>query len=64
MRKTIFLLAVCVGLAGCAESVTFKNPVDGKIGTCTGTFFTDLNVWSNYHLCRQQFVSAGFQRVR
>lgn len=64
MRSFFFLLAACLGLAGCAQDATFTNPVDGKTGTCTGSFLSDINVWGNYPLCLQQYVSAGYQRVR
>jgi hypothetical protein len=62
MKKLLLLLLLCI--AGCAQNVTFKNPVDGKTGTCTSGFLPDINVWSNYPLCLEQYVSAGYQRVR
>ena len=64
MRNAFLLLAACVGLAGCAQDATYKNPADGTTGTCTGAFLSDINIWSNYPLCLQQYVSAGYQRVR
>jgi hypothetical protein len=64
MRKAFLLLVACVGLAGCAQDATFKNPVDGKTATCPGSFLSDINMWSNYPLCREHYVSAGYQRVR
>jgi hypothetical protein len=64
MPKALLLLAACVGLAGCAQEATFKNPVDGKTGSCGSGFLSDINVWSNYPLCLEQYVSAGYQRVR
>jgi uncharacterized protein YceK len=63
MRKVTLLLIACVGLAGCAQDANFKNPADGKTGTCTGSFLADINVWSNYPLCLEEYVSAGYQRV-
>ena len=62
MRKLVLLLVLCV--AGCAQDVTFKHPVDGKTATCASGFLADINVWSNYPLCLEQYVSAGYQRVR
>jgi hypothetical protein len=64
MRKAFCLLAACAWLAGCAPDVSFTNPADGKTGTCTGGFMSDINVWGNYPLCLEQYVSAGYQRVR
>ena len=64
MPKVFFLLAAGVALAGCSTSSTFKNPVDGSTATCSGGFLSDINVWGNYPLCLQQYVSAGYQRVR
>jgi hypothetical protein len=62
MRNAFLLLVL--SLAGCSTSETFTNPADGKTGTCTGGFLSDINVWSNYPLCLEQYVSAGYQRVR
>ncbi len=64
MRKVCLLFVACVGVAGCTQEVTFKNPADGKTGTCTSSFVPDINIWSNYPLCLEQYVSAGYQRVR
>jgi hypothetical protein len=64
MRKVYLLLVACVGLAGCTQSATFKSTVDGSTGTCTSTFAPDINIWSNYPLCLEEYVSAGYQRVR
>ena len=64
MRNALFLLAACLGLAGCASEANFTNPADGKTATCTGGFFSDINIWGNYPLCLEQYVSAGYQRVR
>jgi uncharacterized protein YceK len=64
MRKVTLLLVACVGLAGCSTEATFKNPADGKTGTCTGGFASDINIWGNYPLCLEQYTSAGYQRVR
>jgi hypothetical protein len=64
MRKAFCLLVACVGLAACAQDVTFKNPVDGKTASCGGGFMADFNIWSNYPLCLEQYTSAGYQRVR
>jgi hypothetical protein len=61
MRKLLLLLVFC--LAGCARDAAFRNPADGKTATCTGSFLSDINVWGNYPLCREQYVSAGYQRV-
>jgi hypothetical protein len=62
MRKLLLLLVLCV--AGCAQEATFKSPVDGKTATCPGSFLADINPWSNYPLCLEEYVSAGYQRVR
>jgi len=62
MRKLLLLLGLCV--AGCTQEATFKSPVDGKTATCTGSLLADINIWSNYPLCLQQYTSAGYQRVR
>jgi hypothetical protein len=62
MRKLLLLLVL--SLASCSTSATFKSPVDGSTGTCTGGFLSDINVWGNYPLCLEQYVSAGYQRVR
>jgi hypothetical protein len=64
MRKVTLLLVACVGVAGCTQSATFKSTVDGSTGTCTGAYFADINIWSNYPLCLEEYVSAGYQRVR
>ena len=64
MRKLLLLLAACVALAGCETSASFTNPVDGKTATCTGGFASDINIWGNYPLCLERYVSAGYQRVR
>jgi hypothetical protein len=64
MRKALLLLAASLGLAGCAQEATFRNPVDGKTASCSGGFLSDMNVWSNYPLCLEQYVSSGYQRVR
>jgi peptidyl-tRNA hydrolase len=64
MGKVFLLLAACVGLVGCSTSASFTNPVDGKIATCTGGFLSDINIWGNDPLCLEQYVSAGYQRVR
>ena len=64
MRKAFLFLAACVALAGCSTSETFINPVDGKTATCSGGFLSDINIWGNYPLCLEQYVSAGYQRVR
>jgi len=64
MRSLFLLLAAGAVLAGCTTSATFKNPVDGKTGTCTGGFASDIFIWGNYPLCLEQYVSAGYQRVR
>ncbi|HEY1503300.1 MAG TPA: hypothetical protein VGF92_03315 [Stellaceae bacterium] len=63
MRNGLLLLAACIGLAGCAQDATFKNPADGKTGACTSSFLPDINIWSNYPLCLEEYVSAGYQRV-
>ena len=62
MRKLLLLLLL--SLPGCSTSETFTNPADGKTATCTGGFLSDINVWGNYPLCLEQYVSAGYQRVR
>jgi hypothetical protein len=64
MRKAFLLVTACVGIAGCTQEANFKHPADGKTGTCTSGFLPDINVWSNYPLCLEQYVSAGYQRVR
>ena len=64
MRKAFFLLAACAALAGCETSANFRNPVDGKTATCTGGFASDVFIWGNYPLCLEEYVSAGYQRVR
>ena len=64
MRKLVLLIPFAACVAGCAQDATFKNPADGTTGTCTGSFLSDINIWSNYPLCLQQYVSAGYQRVR
>ena len=64
MRNVFLLLAVCAGLAGCSTSARFTNPVDGRTASCTGGFLADINVWGNYPLCLEQYVSAGYQRAR
>jgi uncharacterized protein YceK len=64
MRKALLLLLACVSLAGCETSARFTNPADGKTAACTGGFLSDVNVWGNYPLCLEQYVSAGYQRVR
>ena len=64
MRNVFLLLAACIVLAGCSTSATFTNPVDGSTGTCTGGFLSDINIWGNYPLCLEQYVSAGYQRAR
>jgi hypothetical protein len=62
MRKLLPLLLLCI--AGCTQSETFKSTIDGSTGTCTGAYFFDINVWSNYPLCLEEYTSAGYQRVR
>jgi len=62
MRKLLLLLVLA--LAGCAPDVTFTNPVNGNTATCTGGFLSDVNIWGNYPLCLEQYVSAGYQRLR
>ena len=62
MRKLLLLLVI--SLAGCSTSARFTNPVDGSTATCTGGFMSDINIWGNYPLCLEQYVSAGYQRVR
>ena len=62
MRKLLLLLLLAV--AGCAPDARFTNPADGKTGTCAGSFLADINIWGNYPLCLEQYVSAGYQRVR
>ena len=62
--RNLLLLALCLGAAGCGPEVTFKNPVDGSTATCPGSALADINPWTNYHLCLQQHVSAGYQRIR
>jgi uncharacterized protein YceK len=64
MRKVSLLLAACAGLAGCSTSASFTNPIDGKTAICSGGFLSDINIWGNYPLCLEQYVSAGYQRVR
>ena len=62
MRRLLLLFVL--SLAGCSTSATFKNPVDGSTATCSSGFLSDINVWGNYPLCLEQYVSAGYQRVR
>jgi uncharacterized protein YceK len=64
MHKVLFFLAACAGLAGCETSASFTNPADGTTATCTGGFLSDINIWGNYPLCLERYVSAGYQRVR
>jgi hypothetical protein len=64
MQKLVLLIAFPACLAGCAQDATFTNPADGKSGTCTSSYLPDINIWSNYPLCLEQYVSAGYQRVR
>ena len=62
MRQLLLLLVLC--LAGCAPDANFKHPITGVTATCPGSFLHDLNMWSNYPVCLEQYVSAGYQRVR
>jgi hypothetical protein len=64
MHKAFFLLAACIALAGCSSSANFTNPADGTTASCTGGFLSDINIWSNYPLCLEQYTSAGYQRMR
>ncbi len=64
MRNAFLLFIASVALAGCAQDATFKHPVTGVTATCPGSFLHDLNMWSNYPVCLEQYVSAGYQRVR
>lgn len=60
MRKFALLLALL--LAGCSHKATLKNPVTGNTISCSG-FATDINLWTNYHLCMESAVTEGYQRV-
>jgi uncharacterized protein YceK len=63
MRNLFLLLAASMALAGCSTSTTFKNPVDGTTSTCTGGLAADVNLWSGYQICVEEYVAAGYQPV-
>jgi hypothetical protein len=65
MRKFSLLLLAALALAGCAPFVetTLTNPSTGRTATCSGVL-PDINLWSQYPLCRQSYVSAGYQQTR
>ena len=62
--RNLVLLVLCLGVAGCDPAVTFKRPVESATVTCPSSPLADINPWSSYHLCLEEYVSEGYQRVR
>lgn len=61
MRKLLLVLAL--GVAGCSNTAELKNPVSGAIVTCHAWPLHEVNPWSGYQLCIEEYVSEGYQRV-
>lgn len=60
MRKLLLIL-LPLALAGCVQT-TLKNPVSGDTQTCNGVA-PDINLWSSYPLCVEEWVSEGYRQA-
>ena len=68
MRKLVLFpllaLGLAVGLSGCVHTAEFKHPQTGATGTCAPWPLAEINPWSSYHLCLEEYVSEGYTRVK
>lgn len=67
MRKLVllplFALGLAIGLSGCVHTAEFKHPQTGATATCEPGPLAEINPWSSYHLCVEEYVSSGYRRL-
>jgi uncharacterized protein YceK len=67
MRNISLLIAV-LGLAGCAgdipHTVAFANPVTKATASCNATPLADINPWSQFDLCVENYKAEGWVVVK
>ena len=65
MRNICLLIMVLgLGLAGCAgnipHTVAFVNPVTKETGSCGAWPLADINPWSQFDMCVENYKAEGW----
>ncbi len=64
--RNVSLLMVVLGLclAGCAgnipRTVAFVNPVTKQTGSCQASLLADVNPWSQFDMCVENYKAEGW----
>jgi hypothetical protein len=61
MRRLVLLLAF-LPLTACSQDVALRNPVTGEVASCHGGPLGELNPWSQFDMCVENYVAEGWTR--